>query len=61
MTLLNIPIAVWLLQVLYVLLGLSILAVLFVKKGSMHKLQLYLLAMVIVNIAWRLAIRQLYQ
>jgi len=61
--LLSIPAAVWGLQLLYVALALWLFAVIslkFHKQAPQLSLQIgYVLLMVVINIAWRIAIKKL--
>lgn len=54
-TFLGIPIFVWILQLLYVAIALLILFFIY-SKTSKTNLVLYVLAMIIIDIIWRLAI-----
>jgi hypothetical protein len=55
---LGIPIIIWLLQLLYVALALSIFIVFFsADKGITLGRVLFLIVVIIINVIWRLAIR----
>jgi hypothetical protein len=59
-TFLNIPIIVWVLQLFYVLIALSILFFIYPKTHKKTVLVIYILAMIAINIIWRLAISKIF-
>ena len=55
---LGIPVYVWILQLLYVALALAILSVFAtVHKRTTFEIVLFVIGMIVVDIAWRVAIR----
>lgn len=56
-TLLGIPLAIWVLQILYVALALLILFVLYTKTDKKINIATYVIVIITIDIIWRLAIK----
>jgi hypothetical protein len=59
-TFLSIPIVVWVLQLVYIAVSLSILYVIYPKINKKIFIVYYVLAMIIIDVIWRLAIRNIF-
>lgn len=59
-TFLNIPIIIWVLQILYVTIALAILFFIYPKTNNKTFLIVYVIIMIIINIIWRMAIMKTF-